>query len=126
MSHNHSHHDLLGELVRELEPVLSSSGQGIYIYFDDEHKVCNEKFASLLGYSSANEWAKMQGSFPGLFVDEGSQDTLIGAYQNAMQDMNASTIPVSWKKKSGGTAKSTVILVPISYQGHLFALHFVV
>lgn len=123
--HGHSHHDLLADLAAELQPLLDSSEQGIYIYFDDEHKVCNEKFATLLGYDSAAEWAKVEGSFPELFVDEKSQDTLIGAYQKGMESLAASTFKVLWKKKSGGTADSTVILTPISFQGHLFALHFV-
>ena len=42
-----------------------------------------------------------------------------------MQSMVASTINVLWRKKSAGTVETTVILVPISYKGHLFALHFV-
>ncbi|MDO8649160.1 MAG: PAS domain-containing protein [Candidatus Peregrinibacteria bacterium] len=129
MSHEHTHgqthHDLLGELALQLQPVLESSEQGIYLYFDDNHKLCNENFASLLGYGSAEEWAQMGGSFPALFVDASSQDTLIDAYQKAMQSMTASTISVRWQKKSGGTADTTVILVPISYEGHLFALHFI-
>ena len=123
--HGHSHQDLLSELALELQPLLEASEQGIYVYLDDEHKVCNENFASLLGYDSAAEWAQMEGSFPSLFVDTGSQDALIGAYQKAMQSMTASSIKISWKKKSGGTADTTVILAPISYKGHLFALHFV-
>ena len=123
--HGHSHDDLFGDLVLELQPLLESSEQGIYIYFDDALKVCNEKFASLLGYGSAEEWAQIKGSFPALFVDANSQDTLISAYQKAMQSMTASTIKVRWKKKSGGTADTMVILVPIAYKGHLFALHFV-
>ena len=123
--HGHTHQDLLNDLAAHLQPVFESSEQGIYIYFDDEQKVCNEKFASLLGYASPDEWAKMEGSFPGLFVDTGSQGTLIDAFQTAMQDMSASTIKVQWKKKGGGTVDTTVILVPISYKGHLFALHFV-
>ncbi len=95
------------------------------MYFDDELKLCNENFASLLGYGSAEEWAQVEGSFPTLFVDEQSHDTLIEAYQKAMQNMAASTIKVRWKKQSGGTVDTTVILVPISYKGHVFALHFV-
>ena len=124
-AHSHSHDDLLGEIVSELQPVLEEAEQGIYIYFDDEEKLCNEKFSSLLGYDSTEEWAQMEGSFPTLFVDANSQDTLIDAYQKAMQSMTASTTKVRWKKKSGGTADTTVILVPISYKDHLFALHFV-
>jgi len=38
--------------------------------------------------------------------------------------MIGSTIDLTWKKKSGGTVDSTVILVPVAYDGHLFALHF--
>lgn len=109
----------------QLQPVLESSQQAIYIYFDDENKVCNENFATLLDYASTEEWAQMEGSFPSLFVDESSQDTLIGAYTHAMQTMAASTIDVRWKKKSGGTVDTTVMLVPLSYEGHLFALHFI-
>lgn len=124
-AHGHSHGDLLGELAMQLQPLLESSEQAIYLYLDDDAKVCNEKFASLLGYGSADEWAQVKGNFPTLFVDAKSQDTLIDAFQNAMQSLSASTIQVRWKKKSGGTADTTVILVPISYKGHLVALHFV-
>ena len=123
--HGHSHGDLLSEFATELAPLLESTEQGVYIFFDDEHKVCNETFASLLGYGSAAEWAHMEGSFPEVFVDAGSHDVLIDAYRKAMEDIAASTIKIQWKKKSGGTADSTVMLVPISYQNHLFALHFV-
>ena len=69
--------------------------------------------------------AQTEGHFPALFVDASSQDTLIAAFQKAMNSLTASTINVQWTKKSGGTVDTTVILVPISYKGHLFALHFV-
>lgn len=124
-AHGHSHLDLLGELATQLQPILESSEQGIYIYLDDENKVCNQKFASLLGYSSDEEWAQTEGSFPSLFVEKQSHNTLIDAFQSAMQSMIASTIKVRWKKKSGGTVDTTVILVPIAYKDHLFALHFI-
>ncbi len=123
--HGHTHGDLLSELAEQLEPLFEESQQAIYVYLDDGNKVCNEKFASLLGYDSAEEWAQMEGSFPALFVDESSQDTLIETFQKAMENVTASTIKVQWKKKSGETVDSTVILAPISYKGHLFALHFI-
>ena len=120
-----SHHDLLQEFAAQLAPVLHASNQAMYIYLDDDHKVCNENFARLLGYGSAKEWAKTEGNFPTLFVAEKSQHTLIDAFQGAMQDLAASTIKVTWTKKDGGTVDSTVILVPIAYKDHLFAVHFV-
>jgi len=51
-------------------------------------------------------------------------ESLVTAYRNATERMIGSTIEVTWKKKSGGTVDSTVILVPVAYHGHLFALHF--
>lgn len=123
--HGHSHHDLLGDLVAELQPLLDESEQGIYVFLDEAHKVCNGKFATMLGYASAEEWAGTQGSFTELFVDDGSQETLVGAFQKAMQSMSASTINIGWKKKDGGTTDTTVTLVPITFKNHLFALHFV-
>ena len=59
------------------------------------------------------------------YIDSSGVASLIEAFQKAMQNMVASTIKVQWKKKSGGTADSTVTLVPISYKNHVFALHFV-
>ena len=67
----------------------------------------------------------VKGAFPTVFVDNKSQQTLVTAYQKAMEEMTAATIKVTWKKKSGGTIDTNVILVPVSYQNHTFALHFI-
>ena len=122
----HQHHeDLMQQIAKEYGDILKNSGQSIYIYLDDNHKICNEKFASLLGYDSASEWGNVEGSFPDAFVSEISQGELINAYQEAMEKFVGSKITVSWKKKSGETVDTNVILVPISHSGHLLALHFV-
>ena len=52
MAHDAHHQHLVKELAEQLEPVLSNSPQAIYLYLDDEHKTCNQKFADLLGYNS--------------------------------------------------------------------------
>ena len=53
------HEELIKGISNQMGTILSSSEQAIYIYLDDIHKVCNKKFASLLGYSSPEEWAKV-------------------------------------------------------------------
>ncbi len=125
MTHTHDHESLIHSLSREYGDLLTNSEQAMYAYFDDTHKVCNKKFATLLGYPSEAEWAKVDTSFPEAFVDDGSQETLVVAYRNAMERGIGSANTVVWKKKDGGTVKSSVILVPIVHDGHLFALHFV-
>jgi antirestriction protein len=124
----HEHHaELVSGFFKEQKQIFDSSSQAVYAFLDEDCRVCNEKFAKLLGYSSANEWAKfdVQGSTPNAFVAEKSQHTLVTTYQNAMENMEGATIKVTWKKKSGGTVDTTVTLIPVVYQGHLFALHFV-
>ncbi len=124
--HNH-HAELVSGFFKEQQQIFDSSSQAMYAFLDDDCRVCNQKFATLLGYSSPDEWFKVnvQGAFPAAFVDTRSQQALVTAYQNAMEKMEGATIKVTWKKKSGGTVDTTVILVPIAYQGHIFALHFI-
>lgn len=123
-SQDKHHKELVKGLYEQMKKIFESSEQAMYLYLDDNHKACNRKFAALLGYKSPKEWAEVKGAL-GPFVAEKSQETLSSAYWKAMNQMIASTIPVTWKKKSGGTVDTTVILVPMAYAGHLFAVHFV-
>lgn len=122
----HEHHEeLLKGFYKEFGWIFKNSEQAMYLYLDDAHKLCNKKFAAMLGYKSAQEWAKVSGSFIGAFVDEKSQHTLINAYRNAMEKVIGSAIDVTWKTKSSRKINSKVILVPVAHKGHLMALHFI-
>ena len=112
-------------IVEQFRPILEGSEQAIYIYMDDMHKICNKKFADMLGFSTPKEWANTIEPFTDLFVGNKSTEDLVSAYQAAMERMAGSKVSVTWKKKGGGAVKTDVILVPISFSGHLFALHFV-
>jgi hypothetical protein len=118
------HEELVKGISKQMEGILDSSQQAIYIYLDDIHKVCNGKFASLIGYGSPDEWAKVEDAFE-TFVDKSSQETLVKAYRLAMEKFIPSTIKVTWKKKSGGSVATSVVMVPIAYDGQFFALHFI-
>jgi PAS domain S-box-containing protein len=119
------HEDLVSGLYDQMKAIFESSEQAMFLYLDDNHKACNKKFSSLLGYNSPQEWAGIEKSFLDTFVAEKNQKSLQTTYLNAMEKMIGSTIEVTWKKKSGGTVDTLVILVPMAYSGHLFALHFV-
>lgn len=119
------HNELMQSIAKEYGDIFANSEQGVYIYLDDQSKICNKKFATLLGYESEDEWAKVEQSFPDVFVADESQETLISSFQDAMEKNIASTNTITWKKKDGSSVSSTVVLVPISHNGHLFALHFV-
>jgi carbohydrate-binding DOMON domain-containing protein len=118
------HEELVNGLYDQMKMILDSSEQPISIYLDDNHKACNSKFAAMLGYKSPQEWADIKG-FLDPYVAGKSQNIVQTAYWDSMKKMIGSTIQVTWKKKGGGTFDSTVIFVPIAFQGHLFAVHFV-
>ncbi len=121
-----THHEwLINGIFQQMRIVFQESEQAIYLYLDDNHKICNEKFSSLLGYSTPEEWAESEESFVDTFVDEASRRELVDAYARAIEKMSASTIKVAWKKKTGERVDTTVILVPLAYEGHIFGLHFV-
>ena len=122
---DHGHHeDLIGGISEQLEPLFKNSTQGIYVYLDEAHKACNEKLSSLLGYESPSEWASLE-PFTDSLIAEESQEALVSAYQNAMEKFEGSSQEIVWKKKDGTKVTKTVILVPVVYEGHTMALHFI-
>src|SRR5208283_2903804 len=97
-----------------MRQVLDKSEQAIYLYLDDNHKVCNKKFADLLGYKSAKEWASMDA--PLADVVEKDQQSVITAYENATERMMAGDIEIKVNNiKTGKLIKTRMILAPIAY-----------
>ena len=78
----------------------------------------------MLGYNSSEDWAKVTG-FLEPFVAEKSQEGVQSAFWDANNKMKATTIQLAFKRKGGGTVNSTMIMVPITYQGHLFWIHYI-
>ena len=125
MSSEQKHHEkLVSGFYNQLKQIFDSSEQAIYLYLDDNHKVCNKKFASLLGYSSPGEWTKIKNPLEENIAKE-SQDVVVSAYFNAAEKMLASKIDVKLKTTSGSLLDASVIVVPVAYQKHMFALYFI-
>jgi hypothetical protein len=112
-------------IAQQLKPILEESQQSMYVYLDDVHKLCNKKYARLLGYDSPEEWAAIQGSFPERFVAMESRNSLVKAYREAMKNKVALTLRVTWKKKNTKEIQTKVVLVPLVYEQQVYALHFI-
>lgn len=124
-SKTHPHEELIKGIYGQLEQIFKESKQAIYVYLDDHHMIYNQRFASLLGYKSVEELSAVNEPFVEAFVMEKSQEILISAYRNAMEDKIGSDIEVTLKTKKGESVQTKIILVPISYMGELLALHFI-
>lgn len=123
MVHDVHHEHLIKELTEQFEPMFSKSPQAIYLYLDDTHKICNKKFASMLGYQSVEEWVAYQ--TPVEDVSEEDRDKVIEAYGQASEDFKASKIFATINKKDGGTVDVSIIMTPFTYKGEVFVLHFI-
>jgi hemolysin-activating ACP:hemolysin acyltransferase len=118
------HEQLVKGISQQMKPVLEKSEQAIYIYLDDNHKVCNRKFADLLGYASSKDWASTDA--PLADVVEEDQQSVIDAYMNASEKMVASDIEVRVKNiKTGKLIKTRMIIAPVGHAGHVFTAHFI-
>ena len=123
MSHEIHHGHLIKELSDQLEPLFLHSPQAIYLYLDDTHKTCNQKFADLLGYSSIQDWIANEYPIEDLSVED--RDKGIEAYMNASRNLNASTLEGTWITQKGKKVKTEVTMVPIPYKDETFVLHFI-
>jgi hypothetical protein len=125
LSKESSHEEIIKRARTQLADIFEESGQSVYVYLDDINKACNKRFASLLGYASPSEWAKVKENFPEAFVSPKDQTRLISAYQDAMNSLTGSTVSIRWKQKGGKEVPTTTILVPMVLDGHRMALHFI-
>ncbi len=112
------------EMAVRLQPVFDKSWQAIYIYQDDTHKVCNKNFAEMLGYESAEEWAKVE--TPLSDVIEEDRPAFTSAYENASKRMEAGSLNVRLKNiKNSKILETSMIVVPLTDgSNNVFTAHF--
>ena len=113
------------ELAEHLRPVFESSPDGVYVWLDEEHWICNERFASLFGYGSPAELNDSPRLLQRI-VDEDDQQLFSWHYWNRVQPL---AFPASFrfrgKRKDGTTCLAETDMIPLAYGGHTFAYHFV-
>jgi PAS domain S-box-containing protein len=119
------HEEIMKGVQEQLKEILEESKQAIYVYLDDHHIIYNQNFASLLGYKTVKELSAVKKPFVEAFIKEESGEVLVHAYKHALEDKIASDIEISLKMKTGEIVKTKTIMVPISYDGELLALHFI-
>jgi PAS domain-containing protein len=124
--HQDSSQPFLTGLYNQMRRILDSSGQPVFIYLDDNHRVCNQRFAEFLGYKSPHDWSNTQGFLDVFVDDEASRNAYTSAYLNAINNMNASTIQVTFRRKDHSKVKASMILLPMMYEGQILAVHFII
>ncbi len=112
------------ELEDEWGPLFEACPDAVYIYIDDEHKICNQRLADLFGFSVAH--FKEMESFLDECVDQASIDLVVHTY---MTHFEQETKPVRFEftaRRADGVAfPVTAFQIPIAHAGALMTLGFI-
>ena len=116
--------DIIRELAEQFRPVMEQSPDGVYLWLDETHKVCNERLAKLFGFT-VEQWSATQ-PFLDNFVAEEDRRMFSWNYHNRVA---ALAFPVTFRfrgmRKDGSTFPTETDMIPISYGGEALAYHFV-
>ena len=119
-----SHDEVIPQLAEHLAPIFSSSPDGVYVWLDEEHWTCNERFARMFGYS-VDELENTPHLLQRI-VHEDDQQLFSWHYWNRVQ---ARSFPVTFRftgvRKDGSTVPVETDMIPLTFGGHTFAYHFV-
>lgn len=124
MTGEHEHVKILREVGEQFRPMLDKSPEGIYVYIDEVHKICNERLARMFGLSVL-EWEDMEG-FVNRHVAEGDQDKVIETYHRHIhQELTSARLQARGVRKDGSTFAFEMDMIPFPWRGEMLALHFV-
>lgn len=119
------HKKLMNDLETNFTPVLNHSTDGVYLWLDENHMICNEKLAKMFGYKDAKELCKTT-PFLDKFVAEKDQMMFSKMYQTHIANLSSpTTFKFRGVKKDGKTALFETDMIPITFMGHAIAYHFV-
>ncbi len=117
------HEQILREMLEQFGPVFESSPDGVYLYLDDVHKICNDRLAKMFGLTT-KEWSAAP-NFLGDFVVEQDQEMVATNYQRHIATL---TRPVTFRfrgrRKDGSTFTAETEMIPITWRGNPVAYHF--
>jgi PAS domain-containing protein len=120
----HEHVKILRELSEQFEPMLKNSPEGIYLYLDEVHKICNERLAAMLGLT-VPEWEAMEG-FVNKHAADKDQAMIVDNYQRHIHEtLTPARFRFTAIRKDGSTFKAETDMIPLPWRGETVALHFV-
>jgi PAS domain S-box-containing protein len=113
------------ELAEHLRPLFDASPDGMYVWLDEEHWICNQRLAELFGFDSSDELNDTP-NFLQRMVHEDDQQHFSWNYWNRVQALAfPTTFRLRGKRKDGSTFDAETDMIPLSFGGHTFAYHFV-
>jgi PAS domain S-box-containing protein len=119
-----AHEQVIAQLAEHLRPLFESSPDGVYVWLDETHWTCSERFAELFGYRVAD--VENRPHFLQEFVHEDDREVFAWNYANRV---HAQTFPVTFRfrgiHRDGSELQAETDMIPLTFGGHTIAYHFV-
>ncbi|MBS3076998.1 PAS domain S-box protein [Candidatus Pacearchaeota archaeon] len=118
------HTKILEELEARIKPLLDNSPDGIYFWLDETNMICNEKLASIFGYTIKEILSKTP--FLENLIAEDYREVFSLNYHHHVANLS---FPVTFRfngiNKSGKEFPAETDMIPFSWKNHAIAFHFV-
>ena len=118
------HDQIMDDLLKQFSPIFLSSPDGVYLYLDDNHKICNRQMAEMFGMT-VEEWNRTS-DFLGDFVAQEDQERFASNYRTHVAAM---TGPITFRfngvRKNGEAFLAETEMIPVTWNGYPIAYHFV-
>ena len=119
-----AHDDVIPQLAEHLALIFASSPDGVYVWLDEQHWTCNERFAQLFGYG-VDEFENTPYLLQRI-VHEDDQELFSWSYWNRVQALAfPTTLRFRGKRNDGSSFNAETEMIPLTYGGHTIAYHFV-
>jgi hypothetical protein len=126
LEHDRQHEEWLAAIAIQLAPIFDNSKEGVYLYLDDQHKICNERLAKMWGYVSAAEWAATPDFLESFVATQAGREQVSQNYhQHIHRELTAFRQQFAVRTKTGTEIECEVDTVPYSFEGQVFAYAFV-
>ncbi|HSL27557.1 MAG TPA: PAS domain S-box protein [Anaerolineales bacterium] len=123
--HTHEEHEqILRELEEQFRPLFEQSPVGVYLYVTDVYKICNERMAQMHGMT-VEEWRNAP-TFLNDFIAEEDRQMYARNYRHHVAGLRH---PITFRfhglRKDGSTFAAETDMIPLCWNGHAVAYHFV-
>lgn len=117
------HHYVVRQMADFYQPLMDISSDGVAIYLDDEHKLCNQNLADMCGYS-IEEWSALR-PFLDTFVAPESREDAAATYEEVSSTGISKTSEQTWLRKDGTKFRIQMAITPVISGDDLFTLMLV-
>jgi len=118
------HNNIISEVYEQFATVMDESPDGVYLWLDDENKICNKNMAEMFGIT-VDMWQK-ESDFLNKHVAEEDRESFANYYQKHVENLSyPAKFTFNGLKSDGSFFSAETYMIPISWDGHAVAYHFV-